>query len=707
VPGTTAPARLDPSGSTPGFAGLLIEHFHDAVLGIDADHRITLVNSSAEQLFGRARSELVGAPLDVLLPDSVRSHHRQWVNEFMAGEVRARFMSGGRTIRLAGVNGRRLALEATIVRTDDFHEDTIAVAVLRDVSEQRSALHSLKQATRVFASTREGVTITDPEKRIISVNQAFTDITGYSEEEVRGQTPAVLSSGRHDHDFYRRMWRSINETGQWQGEIWNRRKSGEVYPEWLTISTVTDERGEVVNYVGVFADVSRVKEAEARVEELSFYDSLTGLPNRRLLKSRLDEAVRRSGSTGTRGALCICNIDRFRALNDSLGHAAGDEVVKMVAERIRAEVDRDHLLAHIRGDEFAVLIEVLPEPATLARLAERITQVAIDRPLRLSDGREVHTTITVGVGVFPDDGADAQALLQAADTAMHRAKDDEPGTCRFYDESQARSARERLELETQLRRAIEHEEFVVHYQPLVSVAQGHILGAEALVRWMHPEHGLVPPDRFIPVAEDTGLIDPIGEWVLETACREFAAWPESVRNRLSLAVNLSPRQFRAEDLVTRLERILAETGLDAGQLSLEITENTLMRYGDQTEATLDRLDALGVNLSIDDFGTGYSSLAYLKRFRADHLKIDRSFIRDLLEENDSRQIVSAIIAMGVGLGMDVIAEGVETEAHRRVLRSLGCTIFQGYLASRPVDANAFRALLAGGGTCCPALEPVS
>lgn len=678
-------------------ADLLIEHLHDGVIGIDCEHRITMMNQYAEDLFGFNRERLLGQPLDVLLPESTPVDHRDDVGAFLSQPVRARAMGYGRAVEAVDNDGKTLFLEGTIVRTTDFSDETVAVAVFRDVTQQQWTRNTLRQASRIFSSAREGIMVTDASTRIVSVNQAFSDITGYTEEEVLGRTPAILQSGRQDAAFYEKVWRSVRGTGQWQGEIWNRRKSGEIYPEWLTISAVPDQHGRVINYVGVFTDISRVRAAENRVEELTHFDPLTSLGNWHWLRSHLEHALERAHSTATSGALLFVNLDRFSMINESLGLTAGDLVLQQIAGRLRIGLDESVTIARTRGDEFAVLSEDLSLTGDPGTLAERIKSI-IQEKIDLIAGREVRITAKIGISLFPTDGNDAHTILQTADTALHRVGEEgsREGYC-FYDAAQTAKARARINLERQLYRGIEKKEFVAWYQPVIRIGDGRIVGAEALVRWLHPERGMLVPAEFIEIAEATGLTESIGNQVLECACRHAAAWHADGFPELSIAVNLSAHQFQSEDLLTRVGRLLAETGLPARRLTLEITETTLMAHASRVTLTLNGLHRMGVRLAIDDFGTGYSSLAYLQRFHADILKVDRSFVQALPGDGDSARIISAILALAHGLDMDVIVEGVETESQRKSLEQLGVERVQGFLASPPVSAETFAGLLGNPG----------
>ncbi len=550
---------------------------------------------------------------------------------------------------------------------------------------------TLRQAATVFESTREGVVITDLTPRILTVNRAYTEITGYTLEDVRGCNPGMLKSGRQDDAFYQTMWASLQASGHWQGEIWNRRKNGEIYPQLLTISTVYDSEGEASHYVGVMTDISQLKQSEARLEHLAHYDPLTDLPNRLLLQSRLEHALERAERYRQRVGVLFLDLDRFKNVNDSLGHPVGDELLEGFAKRLRARLREDDTFGRLGGDEFLLLLENLDRPEEAAGVAQTMIQL-LEHPFLLPSGHEVYVSASIGISLYPDDGSSTTELIKNADVAMYQAKEQGRNTASFYTPTLTIAVRERLEMESRLRRALANGEFLLHYQPQVDARGEVMIGCEALVRWNSPEEGMISPLRFIPLAEETGLIVPLGEWVLRTACAQARAWLDAGHEPLVMAVNLSGRQLRQGDIVPRVARILEETGLPAAQLKLELTESMIMGHGEQAVGLLRSLKALGLRLSIDDFGTGYSSLAYLKRFPIDELKIDQSFVRDIPHDVNDTEIAATIIAMARILKLSVVAEGVETVEQRDLLASQGCEGFQGYLFSRPVAADDFARL---------------
>lgn len=565
---------------------------------------------------------------------------------------------------------------------------------ITDITKQKQDEVDLRIAATAF-ELQDAMLVTDANNVILKVNQAFTRITGYSAEEVLGKTPNLLSSGLHDKAFYAAMWDSINRTDAWQGEIWNRRKNGEVFPEWLIITAVkaADEKTEQIHhYVASFSDITSRKAAEEEIKQLAFYDPLTQLPNRRLLQERLKHSIDIERRDGKRLALLMLDLDRFKAVNDSLGHLAGDELLQQVAARITARLRDVDMVARLGGDEFVVLLEDIAHPEDAARVAEEII-FALSKSFQLTQSNDVQIGVSIGISLYPEHGASYEELTDHADAALYQAKDQGRGCYAYFSEDQTIAARERIALETRLRRAIEQQELRVFYQPQVDIASGRIVGAEALVRWQDPTEGLIPPLRFIPIAEETGLILDIGKWVLRETCRQGRRWLDEGLPPLTLAVNVSPQQFRRGNISALVEAVLNETGFPAEHLELEMTESGLLENQSNVMELLNKLRYQGVRLAIDDFGTGFSSLAYLKHFPLDVLKIDKSFIDDIPHLQDDMEIAATIIAMGHILGFKVLAEGVETPEQLAFLREKNCDSYQGYILSPPVPAEAFALLL--------------
>jgi diguanylate cyclase (GGDEF)-like protein/PAS domain S-box-containing protein len=564
--------------------------------------------------------------------------------------------------------------------------------VISDISIQKKQDEYLRQAAAMFETAREGVMVTDANSKILVVNRAFTELTGYSADEVLEKTPSFLKSGRQDKAFYQAMWAEIGKMGYWQGEIWNRRKNGEVYPQMLSISAVRNEYQQVTHYVSVFSDISQLKDAVNRLDYLAHHDPLTDLPNRLLLFARLEHCIELSMRERRSFAVLMIDLDRFKDVNDCYGHLAGDELLQQVAVRLSGRLRSVDTVTRLGGDEFALLLEDLSHPQDAALVASDIIESLSDS-WSLSIGVEVRVGVSIGISLFPDHGNTSEELLQHADAALYRAKAEGRGNFKYFSEQLTEVAIRRIHLESFLRRAMANQELEIYYQPQIDIRSGAIIGAEALLRWHHPEEGMIPPSQFISVAEETGLIGDIGQWVLRSVCYQGQRWLEMGKQPIRLAVNVSPHQFRHGDLVASLTAILDETRFPAEYLELELTESAVMERESEAVHILQSLRTLGVRLAIDDFGTGYSSLAYLKRFPLDILKIDKSFIDDIPDLEDDKEIASAIIGMAHNLRLKVLAEGVETEAQLNFLREHGCDFYQGYYKSPAVPAQAFVAFL--------------
>jgi diguanylate cyclase (GGDEF)-like protein/PAS domain S-box-containing protein len=562
------------------------------------------------------------------------------------------------------------------------------VGTITEISELKINEEHLNQAAAVFESTREGVMITDANCLILRVNKAFNDITGYGPEEVIGQLPSVMRSGRHDVDFYRKMWSSITDTGHWQGEIWNRRKNGEVYPQLLTISTVHADNGSISHYVGVFTDISQLKASERELEFLAHHDPLTKLPNRILLMTLLRHSIQQAQRQNNKMAILMLDLDRFKDINDCYGHRAGDDLLQMVTQRLQERLRTVDTICRMGGDEFAIMIEDITHPEAAARIGKEIIS-SLSEPWRLPNGVEVRIGVSIGISLFPDQATSAEQLIQQADSALYQAKNDGRNCYKYFCDSMTQAARERIAMETRLRQALDNNALQVFYQPQINIDSGDIVGAEALVRWRTADGELIPPSRFIPIAEETGLITALGNWVLHETCRQGKQWLDAGFPALRLAVNLSSHQFLHSDINAVVSKTLAETGFPAAFLELELTESSLMKREQEAIDILRKLHQQGVHIAIDDFGTGYSSLAYLKMFPVDVLKIDKRFIEDIPFLRDDMEITSTIIVMAKSLRMSVIAEGVETQAQLDFLRQQNCDLYQGYLCSQALPAAEF------------------
>jgi len=576
-------------------------------------------------------------------------------------------------------------------------EPVCTLAVVRDITKRKMAEEELVFAAKVFEHSIEGIVVTDLNGTISQVNPAFTVITGYTAAEAIGQNPKILKSDRHPLSFYQQMWAQLGREGQWAGEIWNRRKSGEVYPEWLTINAVRNPQGQVTNYVSIFHDITELKRQQEALEHQAQHDALTGLPNRVLLNDRLQMALARMERRKTKLALLFLDLDHFKNINDGFGHTAGDNLLVELSQRLLAQLRTGDTLARQGGDEFLILLSEVESVDDVGVIAERLLK-SLQAPFRHQE-IEYFVTASIGVTIAPDDGSDAGALIKNADMAMYRAKNLGRNSYQFFTPELDVQAHRRITLESKLRKGIELEEFELHYQPLVSSRTGHILGAEALIRWRHGGT-LISPFEFIPLAEESGLILPLGEWVLRTAAGQARKWQDA-GYRMGVSVNLSSRQFAGQDLAALLKEVMATTGLEPGRLYFEITESMLMGDVGKAQRILNELRQQGARFYLDDFGTGYSSLSYLKRLPLDGLKIDRSFIRDLDTDADSRAIAAAFVSLAKTLNLAIVAEGVETPAQLAILQGMGSMLIQGYLASRPVPAADFESLLEQGAGLLP------
>jgi diguanylate cyclase (GGDEF)-like protein/PAS domain S-box-containing protein len=573
-------------------------------------------------------------------------------------------------------------------------------AMAHTFNNMMAAQDEREAALRIAAiafETEEGMVVTDENSIIIRVNQAFTRLTGYSAEDVMGKTPAILKSDRQTPEFYREMWEVIQRDKHWQGEIWNKRKNGEVYPEWLSITAVLGKDGQITNYVGAFVDFSDRKQAESEIHQLAYYDTLCQLPNRRLLLDRLRQAVATGARNETGGALLFIDLDNFKTLNDTKGHGIGDLLLVEVARRLQACVREGDTVARFGGDEFILLLEGLSSESELAAVQARgvgeKVQESLSQPYLL-DGYEFHGSSSMGITLFINYKHPLDELLKQADTAMYEAKKSGRNTLRFFDPLMQEVLETRAQTETGLRDALRRHEFRLYYQMQVNHT-GEIQGAEVLLRWIHPVLGMISPLQFIPLAEETGLIVPIGQWVLDSACQQIKVWESMPGTRpLQLAVNVSGRQFRQPDFVEQVRAALVRSDINPQHLKLEITESIMLDDIDDSIAKMHQLKELGISFSMDDFGTGYSSLAYLTQLPLNQLKIDQSFVRNIGKKSSDATIIQTIIGMAHNLGMDVIAEGLETQEQRDYLEASGCLYYQGYLFGRPVPREEFDALLA-------------
>ncbi|WP_240464654.1 EAL domain-containing protein [Modicisalibacter sp. 'Wilcox'] len=625
--------------------------------------------------------ELASQPLLTVRRDDVLIHARDLLIDHHVRHL-AVLDEAGAVIGLLG-------FEDMLAGAEQLYLDDLRQALeQRDHALAQSRKH-LQLAERVIDSSLEGIIITDARTRIEFVNPAFTHMTGYTLEEAVGRTPAMLSSGRHDAEFYRQMWEALQTRGFWRGEIWNRRKSGQLYLELLTITAMRDEQGEITNFAALFNDITHLRENEERVRRLAYYDALTQLPNRRLLEDRLSLAIRHAHRQGQPLAVVFIDLDHFKQVNDSLGHALGDELLVQVARRLSAELREDDSLARLGGDEFIALLPEVRSPAEAARVARRLIDT-ISSPFTLG-GRQFRIGCSVGISLYPTDGDDAESLVHHADAAMYRAKQEGRNTYRLYRADMHAQDSQRLTLETALRNTAETGDgLVVHYQPLFDRDSGQIRGAEALLRWQHPTLGMISPGDFIPLAESSGLILPLGEQLIDVIMGQLRAWLQAGLDPVPVAINLSPRQFWQSGLAKWVGRRLAHHDLPARLVGFELTESCLLDQSQAAAAILRGLQSLGCFTAIDDFGTGYSSLSYLQDLPFNELKVDRTFIRRLNDgTRSSRAILGAVTGLASELGLTVVAEGVETAEQLERLKPYQIDLIQGFLMGRPSPAATF------------------
>ncbi len=664
-----------------------LEAIPDLMLELDAQGHLLQLHSQASHPLQPAWPDCAGQPITALLPPEASAAMMAALHDaHTTGHSQGREYP----LHLPNQKLRWFELSGTLKAGNPLDPVSHVILLARDITTRKRAEEQLKLASHFFEGSSEGFVITDAHQRIIKVNRTFTQITGYSVEEMLGKSPAALSSGRHSRSFYRQMWQQINAVGQWQGEVWNRRKNGEVYPEWLSITRVPDAQGQTAYYLAIFSDTSQRKEQEARIRYLAYYDPLTGLANRSLLKDRAQHDLAQCKRHQTPLSLLFIDLDHFKQINDSLGHQVGDQLLKQVGERLGQQVREQDTVARMGGDEF---VTVLPETndegaALVARnFLERLSQ-----PYQVGP-HELTVTPSIGIALYPNDGTDFDTLYRCADTAMYRAKQNGRSSFSFFTtEMQAQSVR-RLQIENALRRALERDQLWLQYQPQMSLRNHQLIGMEVLLRWNHPEWGPVSPAEFIPVAENSRQILAIGEWVLRTATAQAKAWQDQGLPPIIVAINLSAVQFRQPDLPDLVGTILHDTGLAPEWLELELTESVAMHDPEGAIATMQQLHQRGVRMSVDDFGTGYSSLNYLKRFQIYKLKIDQSFVRDVTRSPEDARIVEAIVQMAESMGLTTIAEGVETPEQLEFLRSHGCREIQGYHLSRPLSAVDFEAFV--------------
>ncbi|MFQ5900149.1 MAG: EAL domain-containing protein [Thermodesulfobacteriota bacterium] len=656
----------------------------DMITICDLDYNVIKTNITSEQKLGITQDQIVGGKC-----------YKIFYNQYNPC-TNCPYKNTIQTAKPSTAEIHNPYLGATfLVNTYPFFSKTKkligAINIIIDITERKIAEDKLRMAAKVYESTVEGVILTDAKGNMQMVNAAFTNITGYSLEEVIDKHYNILGSGKHNKKQHREISLSLQKNRRWRGELLNRRKNGEIYPQWTSISTIHDEQGKTTNYVTVFSDISEQKQKEAQIRHQVYHDALTRLPNRLLFNNRLAIALANAKRTDTTLAVMFLDLDRFKNINDSLGHPIGDQLLKGVAKRLTECLRQHDTIARLGGDEFTILIPQVIHTEEVTTIAGKILD-AFNRPISL-EKTDLFITPSIGISIYPTGGKQPYTLMKNADIAMYRAKDSGRNNYQIYTQDMDVKALEQLNMENNMRRALEREEFRLQYQIQLDIETGRIIGMEALLRWEHPEMGLILPDRFIPLAEETGLIVPIGEWVLHTACMQNKVWQEKGIPPYRIAINLSPRQFQQKNLVKIVSQALKNSNLDPAWLEVEITESSTMQNIKNTINTLHNLQDIGINISIDDFGKGYSSLSYLKKFPINSLKIDQSFVQDITEKQEDKAIASAVIAIAHGLKMKVMAEGVETREQLELLRSLQCDRAQGHLFSKPLTVKDVTLLL--------------
>lgn len=653
---------------------IVLENAADAVFVANTDARYIYVNQKASDLLGYTTDEM----LKMAIPDIAPADQAE-----RSMEIFHRLQNEGHLLEeldLLHSSGKRIPVELNAVMLPDGN----LYGACRDISERKQAEAYMQQAAAVYESSRDAIMVTDSDANVIAVNPAFVDITGYLDSEIIGKPPNILRSDYHDRSFYQQIWASINKHDGWSGEIWNRRKDGNIYPAWLSVSVIRDNSNRVINYIGILSDLSRLKRSEEELEHLSTHDPLTDLPNGRLLESRLEHAIAQARRHKSGLAVLMLDIDRFKDINDSLGLSTGDALLMELARRVTGTLWEGDTVARIGGDELLILIEDIRSPQQAATVAEKIRSIQ-NAPFRI-DGQEFFITISMGISLYPENGDTPELLIRNADAAVYRAKEEGRNRIAFYSESLSRAAAERISMEAELRYALEGNQLELHFQPQLNLSSCRLTGVEALIRWRHPQRGLIPPDSFIPVAESTGLIEDIGEWVLREGCRQMREWLDSGVDVPRISINLSAKQLGRGDLVAAVQTTLDEYRLSPGMIELELTETAIMQDPERAAATLRAMADMGIEMAVDDFGTGYSSLAYLQRLHMHRLKIDRAFVNGLPDDKNNAAICRAVIALANSLGMETIAEGVEEQQQADYLDAENCTIGQGWLYARAMPA---------------------
>lgn len=691
--------KADQQQALTRFVNSIMDTMDGLLLVIDRHGLISRFNAAVTRELGCADAELLGTCIDGLLPPADQQRLAEQLPD-LPWPVESALLE---TIRLNGyysgehpLIGKNTDAQTAIywLKSSLLHsaQGKLEGAVLTalNISELKDREAQLRLSNKVFENSGEAIFITDPQGNILEINSAFCAITGYQRQEVLGQNTRLLKSHLHDEAFYKQMWQTLLSQGFWKGEIWDRRKNGEFCPMLTSINAVTDEQGQLTHYVAIATDISYQKQTEQDLKELAYFDALTHLPNRALFKDRLEQELLLAERSQHRVALFFLDLDHFKIINDTLGHWAGDCLLQTIAARIQSCLRKSDTVARLSGDEFTIILPGLAGISVATELAQQLIDVMAS-PVQLDD-HEVYIGVSIGIAVFPDDGRDFYTLTKHADTAMYVSKTKGRGRFHYFEAGMNAAAQQRLLLENALRLAIEQDEFQLYYQPKADCARGRVCGAEALIRWRRPGFGMMPPDDFIGNAEETGLIVPLGNWILKTACLQAKAWAGK-QSGFRIAINLSLRQLWDDDFLAVLDDILARTGTDPGLIELEITESLVMHDVEKATGLLRQIRERGIHVAMDDFGTGYSSLSYLKRLPIQTLKIDRSFIQAYTGDPASREVafIKTFVSLGHILDLTVVAEGVENQSQLALLRSYGCQVFQGYYLAPPLPADEFQA----------------
>ncbi|MBP7202489.1 MAG: EAL domain-containing protein [Propionivibrio sp.] len=660
-------------------------HEQEPVITMDMAGYVTGWNRGAQRLFGYLPEEAIGQHILFLYADEPGRRN---------GEIHELFLDYGSPlieVKRRKKSGETFRANLALTHILDENNEPVGMAAhLTEIANRLSEQEKHRLHARIIEDSDQGIMITDNQEKIVSVNAAFSRITGYSATEAIGQTPDLLRSGVHSADFREQMRASIRGAGAWHGEIIGKRKNGELFPQSVSIGVVRDADDAITHVFSIFSDASVLRATEERVRNLVNYDHLTGLPNRVLFHQLVEQALTAARRNNDHGAVLVVNVNRFAAFNDTLGHDVGDELLKQVGQRLRMALREEDILARIGGDEFVVALVSIQKREHSGLVADKLLD-SLAQPF-IIESHALHISARIGISIYPEDGQSTAALLRFADVAMKRRQGSGGSGYLLYSPEMNERAREQWQLEAELRQALKSDQLLLHYQPKVSLRSGRIVGAEALIRWNHPAQGMIPPDRFIPLAEETGLIFELGSWILEAACRQIRVWLDNGRSMLPIAVNLSARQFDAQ-LPERLQAAIKRHDVPCEMLILEITESLLVRGPESVIPIMNKLVAMGFALSLDDFGTGYSSLAYLKKFPITTLKIDRTFVTGIPEDTNDCAIAQAIVTMGKQLRQEIVAEGVETVEQMGFLRDLGCDQLQGYLFSPPVPAAEFERMV--------------